>query len=104
MANRETAAGDIGLVQAFVNTVDLEDGPEELEDPNTLKAWLVAKNLMDGSQPVDASDLKHAIALREAIRGVIGAGSGFPGLPPRRRHAERGRGCQQLANAIRRGW
>src|ERR1700674_3137154 len=81
MADRETANGDLGLVQAFVNTVDLQDGPEELEDPNTLKAWLVAKNLMDGSQPVDASDLKHAIALREAIRGVIGAGSGFPVYP-----------------------
>jgi predicted RNA-binding Zn ribbon-like protein len=81
MADRETATGDLGLVQAYVNTVDLQDGPEELEDPNTLKAWLVAKNLMDGSQPVDASDLKHAIALREAIRGVIGAGSGFPVYP-----------------------
>ncbi len=76
MADRQTATGDIGLVQAFVNTVDLQDGPEELEDPNTLKAWLVAKRLLDDSQPVNASDLKHAIALREAIRSVVGANSG----------------------------
>ncbi len=76
MADRQTATGEIGLVQAFVNTVDLQDGPEELEDPNTLKAWLVAKSLLDDSQPVDASDLKHAIALREAIRSVVGANSG----------------------------
>jgi predicted RNA-binding Zn ribbon-like protein len=76
VADRQTATGDIGLVQAFVNTVDLQDGPEELEDPNTLKAWLVAKGLLDGAQPVDASDLKHAIALREAIRSVVGANSG----------------------------
>ncbi len=76
MADRQTATGDTGLVQAFVNTVDLQDGPEELEDPNTLKAWLVAKRLLDASQPVDASDLTHAIALREAIRSVVGANSG----------------------------
>jgi predicted RNA-binding Zn ribbon-like protein len=76
VADRQTATGDIGLVQAFVNTVDLQDGPEELEDPNTLKAWLVAKGLLEASQNVDGSDLKHAIALREAIRAVIGANSG----------------------------
>ena len=76
MADRQTATGDVGLVQAFVNTVDLQDGPEELDDPNTLKAWLVAKGLLDGSQSVEASDLKHAVALREAIRAVIGANSG----------------------------
>jgi predicted RNA-binding Zn ribbon-like protein len=76
VADRQTASGDIGLVQAFVNTADLQDGPEELEDPNTLKAWLVAKGLIDAAQPVDASDLKHAIALREAIRAVIGGNTG----------------------------
>jgi len=81
VADRQTATGDIGLVQAFVNTVDLQDGPEELSDPNTLKAWLVANGLLDASQPVDAQDLRHAIALREAIRAVIGANSGSKVYP-----------------------
>ena len=81
VADRQRASGDIGLVQAFVNTVHLQDGPEELPDPNTLKAWLVAKGLLDGSQRVDESDLKHAIALREAIRSVIGANSGWKVYP-----------------------
>jgi len=81
VADRQKASGDVGLVQAFVNTVDLQDGPEELSDPNTLKAWLVAKGLLDVSQPVDASDLKHAMALREAIRSVIGANSGSKVYP-----------------------
>ena len=76
MTDRQTATGAVGLVQAFVNSVDLQDGPEELENPNTLKAWLVAKGLLDSSQSVEASDLKHAVALREAIRAVIGANSG----------------------------
>ena len=81
MADRETATGDLGLVQGFVNTADLQDGPEQLTDPNTLKDWLVANRLMASSQPVDAADLKHAVALREAIRGMIGANSGFPIYP-----------------------
>ena len=76
MADREGATGVLGLVQAFVNTVDLQDGPEELTDPNTLETWLVARGLMEpGSTPTQA-DLKNAIALREAIRGLIGANSG----------------------------
>ncbi len=81
MADRQTATGDIGLVQAFVNTTDLQDGPEELEDPNTLQSWLVAKGLLEASQKAGASDLKHAIALREAIRNVIGANSGSKVYP-----------------------
>jgi predicted RNA-binding Zn ribbon-like protein len=79
--DRETAGGTLGLVQAFVNTVDLQDGPEELTDPDVLKAWLVERGLMEAGGPVDAGDLKHAIALREAIRGVIGANSGFHVYP-----------------------
>jgi predicted RNA-binding Zn ribbon-like protein len=69
------------LVQAFVNTVDLQDGPEELTDPNTLKSWLVAKGLLEATEPVGGSDLNHAVALREAMRGVIGANSGLPLYP-----------------------
>src|SRR4029077_4022608 len=76
MADRETADGVLGLIQAYVNTVDLEAGPDELKDPNTLGEWLVARNLMESGKPAGAGDLKHAIAVREAIRGVIGANSG----------------------------
>jgi predicted RNA-binding Zn ribbon-like protein len=81
MADRQTATGELGLVQAFVNTVDLQDGPEELGDPNTLKSWLVARELIESSQPVGEADLRHAIAVREAMRGLIGANSGFPIYP-----------------------
>jgi len=79
--DRETASGDLGLVQTFVNTVDLQDGPEELTDPSSLKGWLVAKRLLESDAQVGASDLKHAIALREAIRGVVGANSGLRVYP-----------------------
>ena len=81
MSTRETATGVLGLIQAFVNTVDLEPGTEQLRDPNTLSEWLVARGLMAPGQPANEADLKHAIAVREAIRGAIGANSGIPVYP-----------------------
>lgn len=81
MSDRQLATGDLGLVQEFVNTVDLQEGPEHFKDPNTLKAWLVAKGLLDTAQKVDETDLKHAIALREAMRAVIGGNTGLPVYP-----------------------
>ena len=76
MAERETASGAIGLVQAFVNSVDLQDGPEELSDPGRLGAWLAGHGLMTPGSDADGDDLRHAVALREALRGIIGANSG----------------------------
>ena len=76
MGERDIATGVVGLVQAYVNTVDIQDGPEELSDRNALERWLVAHGLMESGQEVSDSDLKNAIAVREAIRGVIGANTG----------------------------
>jgi len=76
MADRETATGALGLIQAFVNTADLGPGIEALVDPDALSAWLVARGLMAPTAPASEQDLKHAIAVREAIRGAIGANSG----------------------------
>ncbi len=76
MGDRDTATGVLGFVQAYVNSVDLQDGPDEFSDPNTLTTWLVARGLMETGHPAAATDLKHAIAVRAAIRGIIGANSG----------------------------
>jgi predicted RNA-binding Zn ribbon-like protein len=80
MADRETASGVLGLVQAYVNTADLEARTDQLNDPNTLVAWLVARGLMSSGEGSEA-DLKHAIAVREAIRGFIGANTGAAVYP-----------------------
>lgn len=76
MADRDTATGVLGLIQAYVNTVDIQDGPDEFKDPNTLTTWLVARGLMATGDHAEEADLKHAIAVREAVRGFIGANSG----------------------------
>jgi predicted RNA-binding Zn ribbon-like protein len=76
MADRDIATGALGMVQDYVNSVDLQDGPEEFANPDALAGWLVAHGLLAPGEPADQADLKHAIAVREAIRGVIGANSG----------------------------
>ena len=82
MAERETATGDLGLVQAFVNTLDVEPGTEKLKDPNALRDWLVARRLLDGANPpADEADLRHAIALREAMRCLVGGNTGLRVYP-----------------------
>jgi predicted RNA-binding Zn ribbon-like protein len=80
MDERE-APRDLGLIQAFVNTVHLGDGPDELKDPNTLKAWLVARGLLAEDQDVTEDDHRHAIAVREAVRAAVGPNSGYPVYP-----------------------
>ena len=81
MPDRDTADGDVGLVQAFVNTVDLQDGPEELTSPDALQDWLVRHKLLADGSTVDAGDLAHARAVREAMRAVVGGNSGLPVYP-----------------------
>ncbi len=76
MSERERATGDLGLVQSFVNTLDVIPGAEELRDPNTLQAWLVANGLMEPGRTVDEADVRHARAVREAMRAVIGGNTG----------------------------
>ena len=81
MSERETANGELGLVQEFVNTVDLQDGPELLGDQDALRDWLVAHDLMTAGTSVSAEDYGHALAVREAMRGVIAGNSGLPVYP-----------------------
>ena len=68
---RQPAPGTLALVQAFINTVDLEDGPEQLATPDQLRSWLAARELLDSEARLEASDLSRAIQLREALRELI---------------------------------
>jgi predicted RNA-binding Zn ribbon-like protein len=75
MTARSHAAGVLGLVQAYASTVD-QAGLEQLGDPGALAEWLIARSLMSPLDSANAADLRHAIAVREAIRSLIGANSG----------------------------
>ncbi len=73
MANR--APGKLALVQDFVNTVDLEEGKEQIGTSEALRSWLVDRGLMPGRH-VTAADHARAIELREALRRLLLANNG----------------------------
>jgi predicted RNA-binding Zn ribbon-like protein len=76
--NREPAPEPLRLVQAFVNTVDVENGIEELTGPDELRAVLTRIGaLEEGSPPFTGSDLSHALAVREALRNLLHANVGL---------------------------
>ncbi len=59
-------------MQAFVNTLDIEQGTDQISSPSALDAWLRSAGL---SRP-DAcksgpGELALAVELREALRGVL---------------------------------
>jgi predicted RNA-binding Zn ribbon-like protein len=68
----------LGLVQAFVNTVELlEDAQEEIGTPEALGVWLAERGLL-AAGPVSAGDQAMAIELREALRRLLLANNGSP--------------------------
>jgi predicted RNA-binding Zn ribbon-like protein len=79
--DRAPAPGPLRLVQRFVNTNDLETGPDLLPDAAALAAWLSAAGLLEPGTPVTATDHKSAIELREAIRELVCAHAGLPSDP-----------------------
>jgi predicted RNA-binding Zn ribbon-like protein len=74
--DRSPAPGPLRLVQRFVNTVDLEGGPELLSDAAALRDWLAAAGLLDRDVEVTPADHRRATALREAIRALASVHAG----------------------------
>jgi predicted RNA-binding Zn ribbon-like protein len=75
---REPAPGSLRLVQAFVNSVDAEHGPDLFDDAAGLSDWL-ARNGM--ACDVRADDPATAREVREALRSLLHANNGAPRDP-----------------------
>jgi predicted RNA-binding Zn ribbon-like protein len=75
-SDRPPAPGELGLVQAFVNTIDIEEGREELSSSEALRGWLAAHGLLHDGVPLTLPDLRTAIEVREALRALALANSG----------------------------
>lgn len=66
------------MVQALVNTVDVENGIEELTGPEELHDVLTRIGALDhDTPPLTRSDLRRALAVREALRNVLHANVGL---------------------------
>jgi predicted RNA-binding Zn ribbon-like protein len=73
---RTPAPGELGLVQAFVNTVDLEEGQDQFRDAASMRDWLVDNGLIGAGAPVDDADLRLAVHVREALRSLAAVNNG----------------------------
>jgi predicted RNA-binding Zn ribbon-like protein len=73
MDANDSAPGELGLVQRFVNTADLEQRTDALADPDGANAWLDANGL---HADVDAAGRDRIVAGREAIRALLLANHG----------------------------
>jgi predicted RNA-binding Zn ribbon-like protein len=90
---RPTAPGRLGLVQAFVNTVDREHGPDLFDDVAGLRAWLEHQML---AADVREADLAPARDVREALRALLLANNGESHDPGAREVLERAARRAQL--------
>ncbi|HYT25430.1 MAG TPA: CGNR zinc finger domain-containing protein [Actinomycetota bacterium] len=78
MAETRAAPGRLRLVQQFVNTYDLEDDVDQVDDPERLRAWLAGHGLLGAGERLGAADVQRAVEVREALRAVLLANAGAP--------------------------
>jgi predicted RNA-binding Zn ribbon-like protein len=75
-SERQLAPGALRLVQAFVNSNDIEAGRDEWATAAELRAWLVGHGLLDSGESVNAAELGRALEAREALRALLLANNG----------------------------
>ena len=78
---RPPAPGDLGLVQAFINShydLEVEHGADLFATPSELSRWLSARGLLAASARLRARDLSRALAAREGLRRLA-AGNNHAG-------------------------
>jgi predicted RNA-binding Zn ribbon-like protein len=73
MEANDNAPGELGLVQRFVNTADLDQGTDALAEPDGANAWLAANGM---APELDAAGRERIVAVREAIRALLLANHG----------------------------
>jgi predicted RNA-binding Zn ribbon-like protein len=76
MTEAKHAPGRLDLIRQFVNSVDFDTGEEQLSSPESLRAWLAERDLMDTGEDVTEGDLRRAVDVREGMRALLLANNG----------------------------
>jgi predicted RNA-binding Zn ribbon-like protein len=66
-------------VQAFLNTVDLEQGVDRLADPESACDWLLDAGLIGPDRAVSAAELTAGREVRDCLRGLLEAAADVDG-------------------------
>jgi predicted RNA-binding Zn ribbon-like protein len=75
LGRRAPAPGELGIVQRFLNSVDIESGDDALATTERASRWLREHGL-SAAGPLDEGDRVRLVAFREALRDVLDARSG----------------------------
>jgi len=76
--DRAPAPGGLRLVQAFVNSVDAEHGPDLFDDAAGLSDWLARNGMAADVRPGDPAAARE---VREALRALLHHNNGAPREP-----------------------
>ena len=94
---RARAPEPLRRVQLFVNTLDIENGVDELSGPEALAEVLALAGLADGDlRPTDA-DVRTALDVRESLRALLLANNGLHAEPAQLAALERAARAGHLA-------
>src|SRR3954469_26005340 len=80
-ATRAPAPGRLRLVEAFVNTLDVESQRDSLATPEQLSGFLAAQGLLAPATRATAAEQTRAIAVRGALRALLLHNNGAPAAP-----------------------
>ena len=78
---RAPAPEPLRLVQAFVNTNDIEGGRDQFDHAWGLAGWLADRGLLPAGEELSEREHRTAVDVREAIRSLLRANAGA-GLDP----------------------
>ena len=76
--NRAPAPDRLKVVQEFINSIDIEEGVEQLETPAQLRTWLANHGLPNpGNLRLTSKDVERARRFRELLRSLAASNNGI---------------------------
>ena len=75
---RDPAPGALELVQAYVNTNDIEGRRDMVGRPELMRGWLTEQRLLEPEEHVSDAEFLHLLEVREALRALALANNGRP--------------------------
>jgi predicted RNA-binding Zn ribbon-like protein len=78
MPTEAVIPSDLAVVQAFVNTYDVEEARDDIGTPEALGAFLADHGLAAPDERFEAEDVFRAHAFREALRALLFHNNGEP--------------------------
>ncbi len=71
--SRNAAPPRLDLVREFINTAELDEDQDLLDDLTGLRSWFVDKGLLGASSRVTEANLRQTIDFRESLRDILSA-------------------------------